>query len=116
MILFKWFDGKEASEFGLFMADFFANRVPVTSVPAPDKKSLQKVTEVVAKLHTQSSRFRVDHKLNIYKRAKLTNAFQWRLFDLGYDRTAVEELTRELLRSLLPGRCIRRCRETEGRR
>jgi len=98
--LFKWFDEKEASEFGLSMADFFASRVPVKSVPASDKKSLRIVAEVVSKLHMQASRFGVEHKLNVYKRAKLTNAFQWRLFDLGYDRTVVEELTRELLRSL----------------
>jgi hypothetical protein len=98
--LFTWFDGREACEFGLSMADFFASRVSVKSVPAPDKKSLRLVAEVVSKLHMQASRFRVEHKLNVYKRAKLTNTFQWRLFELGYDRTVVEELTRELLRSL----------------
>jgi hypothetical protein len=36
----------------------------------------------------------------MYKKAKLANAFQWRLFDLGYDKRIVEELTKELLRSL----------------
>jgi len=36
----------------------------------------------------------------LYKKAKLANPFQWRLFDLGYDKRIVEELTKELLRSL----------------
>lgn len=98
--MFKWFDSKEASAFGVTLADFFASRIPANSVSATDRKSLQKFSEVVAKLHAQAARFRLGHALNMYKRAKLANAFQWRLQELRYDKTVVEELTRELIRSL----------------
>jgi hypothetical protein len=100
LMLFAWFDGREANEFGLSLAEFFAKRVPPESIPATEKKPLQKAGEVISKLNDQVQRFRAEHKLNMYKKAKLANAFQWKLFDLGYDKVIVQELTKELLRAL----------------
>ncbi len=99
-MLFSWFNAREAVQFGISMADFFAARVAPNSIPAMEKKPLQKAAEVIAKMHGQAQSFRLQHKLNIYKKAKLANAFQWKLFDLGYNKVIVEELTRELLRYL----------------
>ena len=99
-MLFSWFDGREAHDFGLSLAEFFAQRVPPESIPSTDMKPLRKAGEVIAKLHVQVQQFRASHKLNMYKKAKLANAFQWKLFDLGYDKLIVQELTKELLRHL----------------
>lgn len=99
-MLFSWFDAREASQFGLSMADFLAKRIPPEAIPATEKKPLRKAGEVISKLHIQLQQFATNHRLNMYKKAKLANAFQWRLFDLGYDKRIVEELTKELLRSL----------------
>lgn len=99
-MLLKWFDAREAARFGASMADFFAERVPPQVVLAADKKPLRKSAGVVAKLHVQAKRFGTENRLNVFKKAKLANAFQWKLFDLGYDKRVVEELTRELLRYL----------------
>ncbi len=99
-MLFKWFDAREATEFGIAIADFFAKRVPVDSIPATEEKPLRRVGEVVGKIQMQAQSFRLGHKLNVYKKAKLANAFQWKLFDLGYNKRIVEELTKELLRHL----------------
>lgn len=96
-MVFKWFDAREASQFGLSMAEFFARRVPVEAIPATEEKPLRKAGEVISKLHVQAQSFRLGHKLNIYKKAKLANAFQWKLFDLGYDKRIIDELTKELL-------------------
>jgi len=99
-MFFKWLDAREASQFGISMAEYFAQRVPLESIPATEKKPLRKAVEVILKLHEQAARFGMEHKLNIYKKAKLANALQWKLFDLGYDKRIVEELTKELLSSL----------------
>lgn len=99
-MLFSWFDGREAREFGLSLAEFFAERVPPQSIPSTETKPLRKAGEVITKLHTQVQQFSAGHKLNMYKKAKLANAFQWKLFDLGYDKVIIQELTKELLRSL----------------
>ena len=99
-MVFKWFDARDAKQFGLSMAEFFAQRVPPESIPTTEKKPLKRAAEVISKLHVQAQSFRKDNKLNIYTKAKLANEFQWKLFDLGYDKRIVEELTRELLRYL----------------
>ena len=41
-MLFSWFDGREANQFGLSMADFFAKRIPPEAIPATEKKPLGK--------------------------------------------------------------------------
>lgn len=99
-MLFSWFDGREAKDFGLSLAEFFAQRIPPESIPSTEKKPLRKAGEVIAKLHTQVQQFRESYKPNMYQKAKLANAFQWKLFDLGYNKLIVQELTKELLRYL----------------
>jgi hypothetical protein len=99
-MLFDWLDTREASQFGISMAEFFAQRLQPESIPATEKKSLKRAIEVLSKVQSQAVRFRTDHKLNIFKKSKLANEFQWKLFDLGYDKEIVEELTKELLRYL----------------
>lgn len=96
-MIFEWFDAREARQFGISMAEFFAQRVPASAIPASEEKPLRKAAEVVSKLHIQAQSFRIGHKLNIYKKAKLANAFQWKLFDLGYNKRIIDELTKELL-------------------
>jgi hypothetical protein len=48
----------------------------------------------------KAKQFRLSNKLNIYKKAKLGNAFRWTLTDLGYDSTLIDELTKELMLAL----------------
>lgn len=92
----EWFNAKEATEFGNSIAEYYAQRIPPEST-STDANMRKRLIEVMAKLHIQTERFRMEHKLNVYKTAKLANAFQWKLLDLGYNKTLVEELTKELL-------------------
>jgi hypothetical protein len=98
--MLSWFDGREATTFGLDLADFFAARMPDRSLRARDAKSLRKSAMVAEKVFRRAAQFRLTHPLNMFKRAKLVNAFQWRLFELGYDRSKVEELARNIARVL----------------
>jgi hypothetical protein len=41
--------------------------------------------------------FKINHKLNIYKKAQLGNAFKWKLLEANYDQTLVDELTKVLM-------------------
>lgn len=98
--MFKWFDAREATELGHSLAIFLVERVPATAFPAGDRKALGKAIDVVSKMHSQIDRFRANHTLNMYQKAKMANAFQWKLFELGYDKTAVAEIAKELVRHL----------------
>lgn len=99
-MLLKWFDAREAAEFGATMADFFAERVPPQPISAGDKKPLRKSAEVIAKLQVQAKRFGTENRLNVFKKAKLANTFQWKLIGLGYDKDVVREISKELVRHL----------------
>lgn len=96
-MLFGWFDAKEESRFGAALADFVFQRLP----PGPEARKARlaekKAQELFAKLFSQVERFRHGRKLNIYKKARLGNAFKWKMTDLGYEVDFADELTKEIL-------------------
>ena len=96
-MFFNWFDAKKAEESGQSLALFFAERVSVEAGKSGKKSLPKKQMEAVGKMFAQAERFSREHKLNIYKKAKLGNAFKWKLKELGYAGGLVDELTKELL-------------------
>jgi len=91
-MLLRWFDAREAKEFGASLARFYIERLPPD---APNKPV--KAQEVLNKMLQQIARFKLQHKLNVYKKAQLGNAFQWTLKDAGYDPRFADTLTKELM-------------------
>ena len=94
--MFSWFDARDAQQFGLSLAEFFIQRVPLEG-SGKKNKSKGKKQEVLEKMHLQLLQFKMKNKLNVYKKAKLGNSFKWRLLEADYDPTLVDELTKELL-------------------
>jgi hypothetical protein len=95
-MILSWFDASEAKEFGTTLAHFYINRVPPGDSDGKSK-SIAKKQEVIKKVFQQMARFKQEHKLNIYKKAQLGNAFKWALNDAGYDPEFVNQLTKELM-------------------
>ena len=48
----------------------------------------------------QVSEFKLEHKLNFYKKAQLGNAFKWTLKEAGYTDEEINQLTGVLMRQL----------------
>lgn len=48
----------------------------------------------------QIEKFKTEHQMNFYKKAKLGNAFKWALLEAGYNTEVVDNLTKELLLKL----------------
>ena len=94
--MISWLDARDAQKFGLTLADFFMERIPLEQ-PHKKIKSLAKKQEVLDKMFLQIHIFKMKHKLNIYKKAKLGNAFKWKLLDADYDPVLVDELTKVLM-------------------
>jgi len=92
-----WFNASEAKEFGVTLAHFYMNRIPPGDSDGKNK-SIAKRQEVLNKLFLQLAQYKIEHKLNIYKKAQLGNVFKWTLKDAGYDPAFVDELTKELMR------------------
>lgn len=95
-MILNWFDAKEAQQFGMELAAFFSERIP-PEASRRKEKTLAKKQEVLSKMFQQIERFKLQHKLNVYKKAKFGNAFQWALKDAGYDQEFISALTKELL-------------------
>jgi len=95
-MLLKWFDAREATAVGSALADQFlpesatAPRRGKSNDPQSQlKRFLQRVDQEAGPL-----------KLNVFTRAKLANAFRWRLAEAGLETETVNELTRMLVQRL----------------
>lgn len=95
--MLSWFDASEAKEFGNSLARFYMNRIPPGSSSGKNMPTAKKQQEVVDKMFQQVARFKLDHKLNVYKKAQLGNAFKWTLKDAGYDPAFVDQFTKNLM-------------------
>ena len=91
----SWFDAKDAKQFGESLARFYMERISPDE--ATDKKELIKRKEALGKIFQQLARYRLEHKMNIYKQAQLGNVFKWTLKEAGYDPVYVDHLTTELM-------------------
>lgn len=98
-MVLSWFDASEAKEFGVSLAHFHIERLPL-DVARGKNKSMAKRQEVINKMFQQMARFRLEHNLNIYRKAQFGNAFKWTLKEAGYDPVYVDQLTKELLLKL----------------
>lgn len=94
--MFNWFNAGEEKKFGVALAKFFIERTPL-GFDKSSKAFAKKQEELLNKMHQQVIQFKQQHKLNIYKKAQLGNAFKWTLRDAGYDTDYVDQLTSWLM-------------------
>ncbi len=83
-MILAWFNGREASEIGVALADQFA--APQSGASGSVEQLLQRADSDVRPLN-----------LNFYKKAKLANSFKWRLIENGVARKTADEVTQSLI-------------------
>ncbi len=105
----KWFDATEAQEFGRNLAAKFSAAYPVIDQKKEEasgnKEGLrakveEKQKKVLSRLVLEANQFAKSNPLNVYKKAKLGNAFKWALMEMGYEKEFVEHLTKEIILAL----------------
>lgn len=96
---FDWFNASEAKQFGSALAKFYAGKLPLDA-DKTDKKYENKQAFVAKKMSEQVIDFKLEYKLNIYKKAQLGNAFKWTLKEAGYGDDDINRLTGALMRQL----------------
>jgi hypothetical protein len=96
----KWFDAREASEFGARLAQLLIERTPDTAIPIGERMTSKKHVAMLHQLGQQVTRFKAEHPLNAYKKAQLGNKFKWTLKDRGYDAAYIDQLTHWLMLKL----------------
>jgi hypothetical protein len=94
-MILSWFDAKEVQQFGDGLARFI-----MKELPADDKikegKFAVKTQRTLKNAAQKVQRFKTQNSLNVYKKAKLSNAFLWGLRDAGCPQDYADELTRWL--------------------
>jgi hypothetical protein len=95
-MMLSWFDAREASAFGTRLAEMLVERTPADGTVG--RRMLTKKHEAMLhQLEQHVVRFKAEHKLNAYKKAKLGNVFKWTLREKGYDVEYVDQLTHWLM-------------------
>jgi hypothetical protein len=93
---FSWFDAKEAEDFGISLAHFHIEKLPLGEL-GKKSRSPAKQRDSLNKLFQKMARFKQEHKLNVYKKARLGNAFKWTLKEAGYDPEYVDQIVKQLM-------------------
>src|SRR5262245_35536074 len=98
MGLFGSASGRQVDEFAKSLAQELAKRYP----PALDKGSERKVSQkrlatLLEETFGKAVDYRRQHKLGVYKKARLSNTFRWELQELGYSPKFVEVATEGLV-------------------
>jgi len=93
----EWLNAKEAVEFGESLAEFFTRRIPL--VEDENKKVISKANRraVLNEMVRKIDKFKSEHAMNFYKKAKLGNAFKWKLLEAGFSSEIVDSLTKQVL-------------------
>ena len=89
---------KQIDEFAKALAREVCEQLP----PAPEdglprKASPRKIVATLERVCAKALGFAREHKLGVYKNARLANTFRWELIALGYDKQFVEEATQQLV-------------------
>lgn len=98
MGLFGSVSGKQVDEFAKSLVQELAKRYP----PAMDKEgerklSQKRLTAILEDTYAKAVDFRQQHKLGVYKKARLGNTFRWELQEMGYSGKFVEMATEGLV-------------------
>ncbi len=98
MALFGSVSGKQVDEFAKTLAGELAKRYP----PALDKGgerriSQKRVTTILEDTFNRAAEFKKQHRLGVYKKARLGNTFRWELEQMGYSKNFIELATEGLI-------------------
>jgi len=91
-MIFKWFATAEINGFGKELAVFILTELK-GSLDKRDAKFAVKAEKVLKAAARRVQTFKTQEPLNVYKRAKLANAFLWSLRDQGCPEDYANELT-----------------------
>ena len=98
--MFGFLDTKELEDFAIGLATDLGRRFPPASESRTDAGVAYQVNVILDGLALRAVRYHEQHKLGVYRKAKLGNVFKWKLTELGYSADFVERATREIVTRL----------------
>lgn len=103
-MVFKFFGNSKVDEFAKSLAQDIAKRYPPAIANNPEQMISQKrLTTILEDVFNRAHQFNSEHKLGMFKKAKLGNTFKWELKEMGYDEKFTETATEGLIVYLTRG-------------
>lgn len=90
-------DTTEVEAFAASLADDLLRRFPPASETRSDAAAGKQLGNILDQLAARAARFRDEKQLGLYKKAKLGNAFRWKLKEAGYSETLIENATNAIV-------------------
>jgi len=100
MRLLKIFDTRELEQFAVGLAEDLGRRFPPSSESRTDPGVKHQIKVILEGLGARAVRYHTEHKLGVYKKAKLGNVFKWKLREIGYSADFAEQATKEIITRL----------------
>jgi hypothetical protein len=100
MAMLGFLDTKELEEFATVLATDLGRRFPPASEARTDPGVVHQTAVILEGLAARALRYHEQHKLGVYRKAKLGNTFKWKLTEMGYSPEFVERATREIVTRL----------------
>ncbi len=97
MKIFQWLEPREIDELAAAIAAELIQRVPPSTLDSPTRKAADRLRNTHDAIFARAAKFARTHRLNIYKKARFGNQFQWALKEAGYPSEFVESWTYELV-------------------
>lgn len=98
MALFGSASGKDVDAFAKGLAEDLAKRYPPALDKGAERKISQKrLTSILEDIFNRAIEFKRQHKLGVYKKARLGNTFRWELQEMGYSEKFIEVATEGLV-------------------
>jgi hypothetical protein len=100
MALFGLIDTRPTEEFARSLAEDLQRRFPPSSERRTDPGAQHQIKAILEGLGTRAVRFKADHGLGIYRKAKLGTTFKYQLKEAGYSDAFIEMATSDIIRRL----------------
>lgn len=97
MGIFGSASGKDVDDFAKGLARELAEHCPPDRESGRSTATPKKLIATLEEICRKALAFKEQHKLGIYKKARLGNTFRWELTTLGYDKAFAEDVTQQLV-------------------
>lgn len=81
-MIFRWFSAAESERFARDLAGFVLSELAASSAKG-EAKFTAKAEKALIRADQRVREFKARERMNVYKKAKLANAFLWKLKDAG---------------------------------
>jgi hypothetical protein len=104
MALFRLINTADLEQFATGLATDLGRRFPPASEARTDPGAKHQIKVILEGLGARAVRYQAEHKLGVYRKAKLGSVFKWKLKELGYSEEFAERMTKDIITRLAVNR------------